>query len=164
MTHPCFITPEELLKHCTRKNYKDSGPGGQHRNKVETGVQLTHIPTGTSARAGERRQQSDNLRIALKRLRLQLALEHRSEWQAPSELWSQRCQNKKIVCNLEHNDFAALLTELLNSLQASEYDVKKCAESLAISPSQIVKFLKKIPPALEGLNKTRQEYGLGMLR
>ncbi len=47
---------------------KASGPGGQHRNKTESGVRLTHIATGITVRAVERRSQSQNLSVAWKRL------------------------------------------------------------------------------------------------
>lgn len=45
-----------------------SGPGGQHRNKTETGVRLTHRPTGTVVTATERRSQYANREAAFGRL------------------------------------------------------------------------------------------------
>lgn len=44
------------------------GPGGQHRNKVETGVRLTHRPSGLVVQATERRSQSANREAAFERL------------------------------------------------------------------------------------------------
>ena len=52
---------------------RGSGPGGQHRNRRETGVRLTHLPTGIVVLATERRSQAENRRIALERLELLLA-------------------------------------------------------------------------------------------
>jgi protein subunit release factor A len=50
-----------------------SGPGGQHRNKTESGVRLLHRPTGVLVTATERRSQGQNRGEALKRLRARLA-------------------------------------------------------------------------------------------
>jgi protein subunit release factor B len=49
------------------------GPGGQHRNKTETGVRLHHAPSGLIVTATERRSRADNLDTAWERLRERLA-------------------------------------------------------------------------------------------
>ncbi|MCB2193859.1 MAG: peptide chain release factor-like protein [Deltaproteobacteria bacterium] len=48
--------------------FRASGPGGQHRNKTETGVRLTHLPSGITVSATERRSQHQNREVALRRL------------------------------------------------------------------------------------------------
>jgi peptide chain release factor len=47
---------------------RSSGPGGQHVNKTESAVRLTHLPTGLSVLAREERSQHRNRSLALARL------------------------------------------------------------------------------------------------
>jgi peptide chain release factor len=47
---------------------RSSGPGGQHVNKTESAVRVTHVPSGLSAIAREERSQHLNRRLALARL------------------------------------------------------------------------------------------------
>ena len=64
---------EALEKECRVEFTRGSGPGGQHRNKVETVVRLTHLPTGIVVTGSERRSQGRNRQAALERLAKKLA-------------------------------------------------------------------------------------------
>ena len=63
---------ESLERDCDVEFFVAGGPGGQHPNKVETGVRLTHRPTGTVVTATERRSQSANREAAYERMAARL--------------------------------------------------------------------------------------------
>lgn len=44
------------------------GPGGQHRNKAETGVRIHHPPSGETGQATENRSRTRNMEVAWERL------------------------------------------------------------------------------------------------
>jgi protein subunit release factor B len=63
---------DSLERDCDLEFFIASGPGGQHRNKVETGVRLTHRPSGISVTATERRSQHANRETAYERMAARL--------------------------------------------------------------------------------------------
>ena len=164
MTHPSERTDDDLMSEVSATRGRSGGPGGQHRNKVETHVTLTHRPTNTSAQAGERRSQADNKRVALFRLRLALAMEVRTERTGVSATWLSRVRGGKIRCNPSHRDFPALVAEALDQLHQQAWDGRAAADALAVSTSQLVRLLKEHPPALTRWNKERALLGLRALK
>jgi protein subunit release factor B len=63
--------PEHLAKlkdDCDVETYRASGPGGQHRNKTESAVRMTHRPSGIVRVATEHRSQLRNRELALERI------------------------------------------------------------------------------------------------
>ena len=161
--HPAALDESELLKSCETRRQRRSGPGGQHRNKVETAVVITHKPTGVKAEANERRSQEENRQQAIFRLRLNLALDVRQACQlpeyAPSETWRTRCRNGRIAINPTHSDFPTMLAEALDVLTSAAMEVKLAAESLGCSSSQLIKFLQNEPEAMVQLNSHRRAAG-----
>ena len=63
---------EELLKECNVDTFRAGGKGGQHLNKTDSAVRLTHIPTGIVATCQDERSQYQNKQKCLTRLREKL--------------------------------------------------------------------------------------------
>jgi hypothetical protein len=68
------LPPDDLLRACRQSRYQGSGPGGQKRNRVYSGIRLLHPESGLAVEADARRESRRNLEDALHRLRLEMAL------------------------------------------------------------------------------------------
>src|SRR5690242_5621033 len=72
---------KKLLQDCDVETFRGPGPGGQHRNKTESAVRMTHRPSGIVRIARDDRSQLRNRQIALERI--WRALEARRRRPAP---------------------------------------------------------------------------------
>lgn len=85
----------ELIHSLTRKDlridyFSGTGKGGQHRNKHQNCVRITHPETGITAQCTEHRERTRNLQVAFSRFAAKL-LQHlraeavRARYPAPDE-------------------------------------------------------------------------------
>lgn len=173
--HPACLDDAELLRSCEVGRGRAGGPGGQHRNKVETLVTITYTPTGMEAHAGERRSQSENKGVAVFRLRLMLATRVRVSPPRPrgleavdapwtSALWRSRVAGGRVRCNAEHRDFPSMLAEALDVLADAGWEPVSAAGRLGTTPSQLTRFIGAHPPAFVRMNEERGKRGIRPLR
>jgi len=164
--HPAELTSEQLLAECRMTATRRSGPGGQHRNKVETAVVFEHLPTGLRAEAGERRSQAANRSIALQRLRLRLALENRTSRAAgpPSDRWCSRVRHGRLCVSASHEDYPALVAEALDQLTASGGELRPAAARLGVTATQLANLFRRESAAWQRLDTLRAEHGWPSLK
>ena len=83
-----IILPEsddDLLGECEIDTFRASGPGGQHVNKTESAVRLTHRPSGVVVTCREDRSQYRNKTTCLRKLRERVErLNHRPAKRIPT--------------------------------------------------------------------------------
>lgn len=161
--HPARLDELSLLRACAMTTGRVSGPGGQHRNRVETAVFVTHIPTGVSSQGTERRSQGENRTAAVKRLRLCLAVQVRVLPPDPfvaSPLWSARRKGRRLVISVDHADYPVLLSEALDLVTTMRFDVGRAAEKFEVSTSQLVRLIRMDKAAGAKFSAGRKSVGL----
>jgi hypothetical protein len=166
--HPSTLEDGPFLAQCEIETGRVSGPGGQHRNRVDTAVWIKHVPTQVETHATERRSQAQNRHMAIFRLRLKLACKVRTitsrDGHKPSELWKRRRQGEKLPVNPENHDYPALLAEALDVVTARRFDVAGAAGILGITMSQLTRLIRHERHAFALVNAGREAIGLAKLR
>lgn len=139
-----------LLRDCDERHFRSSGPGGQHRNKVETGIVLLHRPSGITAKAGESRYQEENRRKALRRLRDVVALQVRCPFdpnapEIPPEFAAHRSADGKLSVNPKNAAYPLIVATALDALTAAGGSYAVAAKALGVTTSQLIRFLQSDP-------------------
>jgi hypothetical protein len=169
------LSDESLLAQCDVHLYKSSGPGGQHRNKVSSAVRLKHRPTGVSAHGDDSRSQHDNKRMAIRRLRMNIACQVRSavDPAGPVPAHVEECiflprggprkGERKLEIGAKDHRLWHVAAFLLDLLQAKEGRLSEAAACLGVSTSNFASVLKSDRHLFAAAQAVRKAHGLGPL-
>jgi hypothetical protein len=154
----------QLLGECEVDLFRSSGPGGQHRNKVSSGVRLRHVSGLTVTGTGDRSQHV-NKAAALRRLREAIALAARVP--LPERFaWPENVHVRegRLRVSAENPSLYHVLGLVLDALAEARGEPGRAAPRLGITPSSLARFLLAHPKAWVELNRQRRELGLPALR
>ena len=186
-THPSLeqiarwltLPPEDLLRRCTQAPFQGPGPGGQKRNRVYSGVRLTHAESGLTAEASERREARRNLEDALRRLRMSMALslspaleEQASGASARSdtEVTQKAGQSSpsplpfRAGANPAHADFPIFAFAALHALESRGGRLSEAAASLGATASALTRFLRSEKAVWARTQAIRKRNGIHPLK
>lgn len=162
------MSDDRLLAECTVETYRASGPGGQHRNKRDSAVRLTHEPTGVSATATERRSQHENRRVAVRRLRKAIAMRVRAPADATvpaaGPLADALADARWPRVSQKSGTYLLAAAQVLDRLEAGEGKVSDAAAALGVSTASLVKFLSLDTDLWTEANRIRRRFGQKPLR
>jgi len=163
------LPDEQLLKRCDVHIYKASGPGGQHRNKVSSAVRLRHRETGITAHGDDSRSQHENKRLAIKRLRMNFALQIRRPVDPetpPSERLGEfllpppkGLQQRRLQIGRKNPQFWQVAAVLLDELEACEGRIGEAAGRIGVTTGNLVRTLSADRHLLAAAQEVRRKHG-----
>ena len=129
---------EALLRQCRFSACKSSGRGGQKVNKTSSAVRILHLATGLDAECAEERSQFANRRIALKKLRLRMALTLRADDSPPFSV-------EPVPSSRNPERRLPWLARVCDALARAGWDVSAAARSFGLHPGKLERILKRDP-------------------
>ena len=140
---------------CKLDFYKDSGPGGQKRNKTSSAVRLKHRETGLTAEDCSERSQHRNRANALWKLRMLIALNVRNSPPQPLP---------RLECAVTSPDYPLWAARLLDLLYLHGGDHRPAAEALGCSATSLAKKVLRDAQLLQVVNALRGENNIPPLK
>ena len=146
----------ELLRACKVSGFQGGGPGGQFRNKTNSGVDLRLSVFNLAIKSCESRSANENKVHALHRLRLAIALNVREAPKDPSVLKFPGSMGHIQPSNAAYPQFIA---DVLDFVAANE-----AARAFDLTPSALTKILHADKAILAKIQELRRAGGKPDLR
>lgn len=108
------------------------GPGGQHKNKVETCAVVTHIATGMTETCQDSRSKIDNIETAKNRLTIKIAeLLEQKKHEKQNKIRKKLIQNPKII-----RTYSFVRNEVIDHRTKKHYNLNKFLDGKISFPLQ----------------------------
>ncbi len=152
-----LLSDDELMKYCRLEGFRGRGPGGQHRNRRESGVRLVLLCNERiRAQACEDRSQHRNRKIALSRMRHAIALGWRKSEVQP---WRGSLQ-----LNPQNPYYALLIAHVLDAFEAAQWQIREAAGLLGLSVGKLSRIVTADTAVRDLVNHERAQLGMHPLR
>ncbi len=144
-----------LAQHCRIERRLGTGPGGQKRNKTASAVLVSHGLSGCDGAADDTRSQHQNLHLALRRLRLNMA----GHWRQPPAAVplgpppAARAPGRWLW-----------FARLFDVLEACHWALADSASAAGHNTARIGKELAAEPQLWQRANEARRQHGLPVLK
>jgi protein subunit release factor B len=163
MSLPAYALPEaELIRQCRIDTFRSHGPGGQHANRTESAVRITHLASGEVSQCQDHRERARNQHDALRRLRLRLAVRLRGKAD-PAWLDAYR-RARQLAIGAHAEGYILAVAVALDALERASGSLAAAGDELKISASQIAKLLRSDKEVLGAALQLRALHGLGAIR
>ena len=140
------LNSDELLEACIQARFQGSGPGGQKRNRVYSGIRLVHEASGYSVEADAHRESRRNLHDALHKLRLKLAISITFSSNETETIFEKspifQATPFRYPINPSHVDFPLFAMRAIYFLNKYQGQLSPTAQALGCSTSVLGRFLK----------------------
>jgi hypothetical protein len=159
------LTPDDLLRQCRQARFQGSGPGGQKRNRVYSGVRVSHQDSGLSAESVDSRASLRNLYAAVERLRMGLALSASLTDGDPAQSAAGSPQATfRAGASASHEDYPRFLLRALHQLAWHRGQLAPAAAALGCTASALTRFFKADKAAWAKAREIREANGLHALK
>jgi len=152
---------QTLLRICTLQGYQGSGPGGQHRNKTNTGVLLRLEELNLEIRCCEDRSAAINRTLAVERLRVLIALRYR---EMPPVTPAMPFPGGKGRIQASNPAYPLFIADILDRMEQNQGDPHAAAAAWGLSTSALSRILFAEKAVLESVQQMRARHGKPPLR
>jgi protein subunit release factor B len=161
MPAPYALPDAALLAACRVETFRAGGPGGQHLNRTESAVRLTHDASGTVVQVQDHRERLRNQDEALRHLRLRLALSVRGQSQ---RAWLDRHrQGRQLKLGAQAQEYHLVVAVVFDALDAHQGSLAAAAGDLGVSSSQLARLLTADKEVHSAANALRARHGQGAI-